>query len=130
MSMKVTAKDLKSQKDVEIIDVVREKDKYIVTASTSESLVDVLSHDRSEYEFEATVNSVFNAEIDESLIKDGSIEMSSRDLEFLTIDSLTRITTNYGDSSYDELNYALAEMLKKREDSQFVYHFDFEEEDD
>lgn len=130
MSMKVTAKDLKSQKDVEIIDVVREKDKYIVTASTSESLVDVLSHDRSEYEFEATVNSVFNAEIDESLIKDGSIEMSSRDLEFLTIDSLTRITTNYGDSSYDELNYALAEMLKKRESSQFVYHFDFEEEDD
>lgn len=130
MSMKVTAKDLKSQKDVEIIDVVRENDKYIVTASTSESLVDVLSHDRSEYEFEATVNSVFNAEIDESLIKDGSIEMSSRDLEFLTIDSLTRITTNYGDSSYDELNYALAEMLKKREASQFVYHFDFEEEDD
>lgn len=130
MSMKVTAKDLKSMKDVEVIDVVNEKDSYIITVSTSESLVDSIHYNEHDYEFEATVNSVFNVEIDKNSLTESSLELPAREFEFLTIDSLTRILTTHDESFYDELNYALAESIKKRESSSFVYHFDFEEEAD
>lgn len=129
MSMKVTAKDLKSMKDVEVIDVVKEKDKYIVTVSTNESLVDCIHHNEYDYEFEATINSIFNVEIDKSSLTESSVEIAAQSLEFLTIDSLTRILTPYDESSYDDINYSLAELIKRRESSSFVYHFDFEEED-
>lgn len=130
MSMKVTAKDLKSMKDVEVIDIIKEKDRYVITVSTNESLVDCIYYKDHAYEFEATINSIFNVEIDKTSLTESSIDLPSREFEFLTIDSLIRIMTSYDDSIYDDLNHELAESIKRRESSNFTYHFDFEEEAD
>lgn len=130
MSMKVTAKDLKSMKDVEVIDIIKEKDRYVITVSANESLVDCIYYKDHEYEFEATINSIFNVEIDKTSLTESSIDLSAIEFEFLTIDSLTRIMTSYDDSIYDDLNHELAESIKRRESSNFTYHFDFEEEAD
>ena len=130
MSMKVTAKDLKSMKDVEVIDIIKEKDRYVITVSANESLVDCIYYKNHEYEFEATINSIFNVEIDKTSLTESSIDLSASEFEFLTIDGLTRIMTSYDDSIYDDLNHELAESIKRRESSNFTYHFDFEEEAD